>query len=234
METKPKTKIFVSYKYADAKVYQNDTLRTKNTPWGAYESITPRHYLNALSSILSDIAIQKWEKDGEDLSQFKDETIESKLRDLIYDSSMTIILISPGMNTGERETEQWIPWEISYSLKEIERKDRTSKTNAILAVILPDKNNSYSYCVEKKPCCDLLKFNNPFCFKIIAKNFFNRKDHKGTFCESCNSFHYPADSSYIVYATWDDFKKDPRTYIKTAFEHKQNVDQYNICKAVTD
>lgn len=229
-----KTKIFVSYKYADAKVYQDNTLRAKNTMWGAYESITPRHYLNALSSILSDIAIQKWEKDGEDLSQFKDETIASKLRDLIYDSSMTIVLVSPGMKTNEPEDEQWIPWEISYSLKEIARKDRTSKTNAILAVILPDRTNSYSYCVEEKSCYDLLKFNEPFCFKIISKNFFNLKNLKKKFCKSCNSFHYPADSSYIVYATWDDFKKDPQKYVKAAFEHKQNVDQYNICKAVTD
>lgn len=194
-----KTKIFVSYKYNDSQVYQDHSLPDNAT------EITPRYYLNALSPILSDISIEKWEKDGEDLSQFKDETIRSKLRDLIYDSSATIVLISPGMKTLDKpEGEQWIPWEISYSLKEVSRDDRTSKTNAILAIVLPDRNHSYSYCIEKKSCCTILKFNASFCFNIIAKNFFNKKRLKETLCNSCNSIHYPGDSHYIVYATWDD------------------------------
>lgn len=90
-------KIFVSYKYADSLVYQDPDLKDNPDICGEDKVLTPRHYLNAMSSILSDEAIEKWEPDGEDLSQFTDDTIASKLRDLIYDSSITIVLISPGM-----------------------------------------------------------------------------------------------------------------------------------------
>lgn len=30
----------------------------------------------------------------------------------------------------------------------------TSKSNAMLAVVLPDENGSYSYYLEKKQCCE--------------------------------------------------------------------------------
>lgn len=115
-------KIFVSYKYADTQVFQDSGLRKNPDRWNASKKITPRDYLNALSFKLSDVAIEKWEPEGEDLSGFKDETIRSILKDKIYDSSVTIILISPEMRDALKpESEQWIPWEVSYSLKEASR-----------------------------------------------------------------------------------------------------------------
>ena len=64
------------------------------------------------------------------------EVVEKKLG--VIDMTVTIIMISPGMRDfTKRDKSQWIPWEISYSLKEMERNDRTSHSNALLAIVLP-------------------------------------------------------------------------------------------------
>lgn len=69
------------------------------------------------------------------------------------------MLISPNMKeAGKWQRSQWIPWEISYSLRETTRSDRTSHNNAILAVILPNKNGTYDY-YKKDDLFPILKEN---------------------------------------------------------------------------
>ena len=54
----------------------------------------------------------------------------------------------------------------------------TSKSNAMLAVVLPDENGSYSYYLEKKQCCEngcTMHCTNKL-FSIIRKNKFNLKE----------------------------------------------------------
>lgn len=225
-------KIFVSYKYYDINVYQNPDMDKIQNPSPFYydENVTPCSYLNYLSSVLSDYAIEKWEKDDEDLSEFQDETIASKLKDKIYDSTITIVLISPKMKDAYKyERDQWIPWEVSYSLKEITRNGRTSKTNAMIAVVLPDLQNKYDYCIEQTTCCTTLKFSN--FFTIIGNNFFNKKNAETYQCRECGDKHYRGlDSHYFAYAKWIEFISNPKKYIDEALIHQANMSQYKLHK----
>lgn len=229
-----KSKIFVSYKYGDNHVFQDYSLDLIYVH--GLSLITPRSYLNELEFILADYAIAKWEPDGEDLSDFADETIASKLRDMIYDSSITIVLISKGMNDGTWERNQWIPWEVSYSLKEMTRHGRTSKSNGMVAVVLPDEYGSYDYCIEKNPCCETcttLKFSDPFCFQIIGKNFFNKKNAVKHICPTCGRVHYRGyNNHYFVYAKWKDFIKAPKKSLDMAESHREHINEYNIYKSI--
>lgn len=221
-------KIFISYKYADNKVRRLPNI----PPW---EKTTVRNYVDLLQNLIeSTDHINKGENDGEDMSSLADATIGSKLGDKIFDSSVTIVFISKGMKEyGVSEKEQWIPWEISYSLKEQSRNYGRSKTNAMLAVVLPDENGSYSYYITDNSCSRTL--HTDFLFDILRKNMFNEKNPNTYLCPTCGRTHYKGEASYIKSVKWDDFyssKKDFNKYIAAAIEIKSNINNYTITKNI--
>ena len=158
-------KIFVSYKYRDndVKIMPNVTQPT----W-------PCDYVDYIrDNVLSGDDIYKGEDSDEDISSWSDIAIWNHLKDKIYDSTITVVLISPNMKEpGRWQRSQWIPWEISYSLRETTRNDRTSHNNAILAVILPNKNGSYDY-YDKNRLFPILKDNieNGYIYVVTWSDF---------------------------------------------------------------
>ena len=223
-------KIFVSYKYGDDQV--------ENLSY--YENSTVRDYVTKFEDVLdSSDNIYKGESDGEDLSVLSDDTIWKKLKDRIYDSSVTVIFISPGMKENWKlERDQWIPWEISYSLKEVSRKNKngqavTSRSNAMLAVVLPDSNGSYSYYLESRNCCGsgCTTHHTDKLFSIIRKNKFNLKNPNKKICDTGETIWY-GEYSYIKAVKWSEFIKNYSTYIIRACERQDNIDDYDICKEV--
>lgn len=226
-------KIFVSYKYKDKDVYNYPYFREYELTQDTDYQITARHYVNYLEELIWQEHIYKWEKDGESMAEFSDEMIDTKLKGKIFDSSVTIVLISPNMiNPNLSEKDQRIPNEISYSLRDNKKRwDKTSKTNAILAIILPDLSWSYEYACYRSNCGALIWKTNNF-FKIIGKNMFNTKERWDR-CASCSSYHYDKnDHSYIFPVTWDDFIRDHNKYINHVLELKDKVEEFNLTKTL--
>ena len=217
-------KIFVSYKHADDSVHPING------------ETTVRAYVDELIELFENDEIYKGEGD-EDLSDFKDKTIESHLKDKIYDSSLTLVLISTKMkDSWQQESDQWIPWEVSYSLKEITRNDRTSRTNAILAVVLPDLASSYSYFLEDDTCpdCHCRTLHTNKLFQILRDNMFNIKEPAFNDCQNHSSSNpvYTGLSSYIHSVKWSDFIADKETCVQTTEDIRDKIDDYNITKTV--
>lgn len=224
-------KIFVSYKYADDQV--------KDLVLG--ENSTVRDYVDEFEGKLdSSDNIYKGESEGEDLSNLSDDTIWEKLKNRIYDSSVTIVFISPGMREKwKSDRDQWIPWEVSYSLKETSRKNKngdsvTSHSNAMIAVVLPDENDSYTYYLEAKNCCSggcTMHHTNKL-FEIIKKNKFNRiKNASKRTCDN-NDTIWSGTCSYIEAVKWSNFIEDYQKYVNSAVNRQEHIDEYNICKEI--
>lgn len=174
--------------------------------------------------------------DGEDLSDFKESTIASKLRDKIFDSSITIVMISKGMKAFlKHESDQWIPWEISYSLKEHSRNGRTSRANAILAIILPDESGYYDYYIEEGTFtnCNCRILKTGFLFKIMQQNMFNIKYPTYNNCtDHTGSPSYIVESSYIKSVKWCDFIKNISYYLELSIKIRENIEGYSITKNI--
>ncbi len=222
-------KVFVSYKHSDTSV-QGLT---------GYWKGTARDYVDYLADKTLKDDVYKGEGD-EDLSKFKDVTIETHLKNNIHDSSITLVLISPNMKDRyERESDQWIPWEISYSLKEITRSGKTSHTNGVLAVVLPDRNGSYSYYISqcsKSYSCDTENLATGTLFQILRNNMFNYNDNE-TYDRSCNNYNCNSiishgKSSYIGSVKWCDFISNKDYYLDRTVKIRDDRKSYNITKDV--
>ena len=221
-------KIFVSYKYADTNVAA--------LPGQVFSSA--RDYVTALEQKLDRASqIYKGESDGEDLSCLTEEQIWAKLRDRIYDTSVTIVFISRGMKEPKPEWWQWIPWEISYSLKEIPRGDRVSRTNAVFAVVLPDAVGSYEYFMHSQILTNghlVTTYRTDVLFPILRLNMFNRKDNTGRQTQLVDgSVFYTGEFSYIFAVQWGAFFNNVAANIDRALRIQADSSSYKITKTVS-
>ncbi len=186
-------KTFISYKYSEARNLRDriiNCLRNDATYYQGETSQSPNY------------------------SDRTTEYIKEKLKDMIYDSSVTIVILSPNMNQSN-----WIDWEISYSLKEMSRNGRTSKTNGIVAVVQKDIWGGYSWLYQTGFWGQKI-LNKNVISPLVTQNQDNLKSN------------YSGEQSYISIVTEDDFLKNPNYYLETAFEKCQNAWKYRITKEV--
>ena len=96
-------KVFISYKWSESRELRDEIIEKLGKDASYYKGET---------------------SDSPDLTDTSTENIKKNLADMMYDTSVTIVIISPNMKKSK-----WIDWEIQYCLKNITRKDRTSHTN---------------------------------------------------------------------------------------------------------
>ena len=189
-------KTFISYKYNEA-----GNLR------------------NAIIDALGDDAIyyQGETSSSPDLSDTSTENIKKSLTNMMYDTSVTIVIISPNMKNSN-----WIDWEIEYSLKNIMRKGRTSHTNGVVGVIMK-YNGGYSWLKTTSTNgdgCTSSSYDESKVYSIINNNRFNQNPKKYS-CDICKTVN-ALTGSYIAYVEEETFLSDPQKYIDNAYDKSEN------------
>jgi hypothetical protein len=217
-------KIFISYKYGDVLVkdLSKKVIKVKEGKFHVTPRATRvRDYVDELQKIIGVDHINLGEKDGESLEDFSDLTIESNLKQKIFQSSITIVIISKGMkDASKKENEQWVPWEVSYSLRLVNREDRTSQMNAVLGVVIPDENGSYDWYYTNNPLCNCITHYTSKLFTILSSNMFNKKEREFRVCDGIK-MNISNEPSFIKTFRWSD-------YINKAIQIKDNEDLYVI------
>lgn len=225
-------KVFVSYKYAD------DQVAPVSEDMEMFSG-TCRDYVDVIMQSLDGVEIYMGEPGDNDLSQFTDETIRTHLKERIRGSSITVVLISKGMkNAGESEKEQWIPWEVQYSLTRTAYGNRRSNRNGLLAVIIPEEDGTYDHYFEYSNCshCNTRTHKTSDLFDIVGKNMFNVKKPNKQSCPSPahdSTYHIGNTHSYIYQVEWHKFIESPSKYIDIAEQLKNAEANYNLKKRVT-
>ena len=189
-------KTFISYKYSEA-----------------------RNLRNSIIDALGDDAIyyQGETSISPDLSDTSTENIKRNLTDMMYDTSVTIVIISPNMKNSN-----WIDWEIEYSLKSITRKGRTSHTNGVVGVIMKF-NGGYSWLKTTSTNgdgCTSSSYDESKVYSIINNNRFNQNPKKYS-CDTCKTVN-ALTGSYIAYVEEETFLSDPQKYIDNAYDKSEN------------
>ena len=189
-------KTFISYKYSESRDVRNRIIDALGNDAIYYQGET---------------------SDSPDLSDSSTENIKKHLSNMMYDTSVTIVVLSPNMKDSK-----WIPWEIEYSLKNISRKGRTSHKNGIVAVI-KKVNGSYDWLVKHDYNCHgipVVSYELEKLPQIIAKNIFNSNPKKWH-CSDCETYDALL-GSYISFIEEDSFLLNPSYYIENAYEKSEN------------
>ena len=178
--------------------------------------------------------------ENEDRSQMSDSSIQQFLYNKLKRSSVTIVLLTPKainykigtrINTSTNRLEyyfdDWIYDEVRYSLEDREGNN----TNGLVAVYVPEAEyqlfqrttHKCSVCNKESEVLSMLDFNN-----LVRKNMMNIKDnYKVNKCSGIYDSDYDSYCSLIAYA---DFKNNFEDYIDKAYQKRNELYKYDICK----
>lgn len=225
-------KYFVSYKYKDEKVEKlKDFFYEEVNGSMQFNSRNTRvrDYVDLLQNKIGSDHINLGERDGESLEDFLDHEIESELKRRIRQCSVTIVMISKGMRLANKtQKEQWIPWEISYSLRTVPTTGNTKQMNAVLGVVLPDESGTYDWYYRYSLNCDSITHRIDLLFNILSSNMFNLWEKETRDCNG-SKIHTSDEPSFIKTVKWGDFMNGDfyNFYIDQAIKIKDNKGLYD-------
>ncbi len=211
-------KTFISYKYSDVVEGKNDNLRDR-----------------IIEKMGSDSQFYNGETiNSPDLIGEKADTIKANLKDMLFNTSVTIVILSPNMIESK-----WIPWEIEYSLCCYSRDGRQSKQNGVVAVI-QKVNGGYDWLrtirYDEEKGMNVSTYEKNLLPDVLNNNMFNsappkhpcvncRKYDGLSVCAECNTFD-AMQGSYISFVTEDEFLSDINRYIENAYEKSQHLERF--------
>lgn len=189
-------KTFISYKYSEAQELRDNIIKALGDDAKYYQGETA---------------------DSPDLTDTSTENIKKNLCDMMYDTSVTIVIISPNMKKSK-----WIDWELEYCLKKIPRKDRVSQRNGIVGVIMKVKGNYdwFKEIISQQDGCSLSSYKTELLYDIINNNRCNQNP-KVYSCATCQSIDR-LTGSYISLVEEDEFLENPQKFINNAFAKSEN------------
>lgn len=199
-------KTFISYKYSEGRGLRDEIVKALGDD--------AQYYLGETSA-------------SPDLTDTTTDNIKKNLRDMIYGTTVTIVIISPNMTKSK-----WIDWEIEYSLKATTRKDRTSRTNGVVGVIM-EHQDGYNWIASRKTSKDGCSFriiNDDKLYDIIETNRFNMKNPVYS-CKTCQIVDW-LTGSYISLIEQNNFLKNPSKYIDNAVEKSEVIHNYTVTRTI--
>lgn len=192
-------KTFITYKYSDVvEGNEHNNLRDR-----------------IIARLGEDARYYKGE-DGfsKDMSSYTAQTIQKHLSDMIYQTSVSIVILSPNMLQSN-----WMEWEIKYALRNQSRDGQYSHPNGIVAVV--QKRSTYGYLDGYQWYKDW--FGNWAVSQTFNVIRFNRNNTK-------NSAPNYIPNNYIDIVTEDEFLHNPSKYIEDAYYKSEHTFYYDIYK----
>lgn len=189
-------KTFISYKYSEAQGLRDRIILAMGDDARYYQGET---------------------SESPDLTGTKTENIKRVLRDMMYNTSVTIVIISPHMKESK-----WIDWEIEYSLKKIPRKGRTSQRNGLVGVIMKVDGGYgwFKYSTKNPDGCNVSNYHTEKVYDIINNNRLNQEPKQYS-CSTCRCID-ALTGSYIAFVEEDVFLANPNYYIDNAYNKSEN------------
>lgn len=186
--------VFVSYKYKDA-VDTREEIRKKLGKEG--------HYYNGEKGF---VALEK-----------ADATIKNYLKDLIFGTSVTVVVISPMVKYSD-----WVDWEIRYSLRQPSRDGTRSFRNGIVCVVQNCRD-----CYGNENTNWAKDYNGKYRKDIFPQAIIDNLQQTFSNSSSYYSLFGAVDRNvkdYCVVVSESTFKSDPTSYIEEAYSRAHDSD----------